>query len=275
MALYVVGDLQGCVDELNQLLDKVAFNPDRDQLWCVGDIVARGPSSLACLERLKQLGDAAQIVLGNHDLNLLAVLLGVRSAQPADRLEQLLELSPTEKSQWIDWLRHQPLLLRQHDLVMTHAGIYPWWTVPEAEAFAAEVEQQLQQLNHDELKLWLEQMYGNTPNKWSAQLQGAERTRFIVNAFTRMRYVNQQGELDFACKLPPNAAQAESPQLTPWFERWPHTEDTLIFGHWAALRGVTHREDVIGLDTGCVWGHELTLMRWPERQRYQQQQLSR
>lgn len=274
MAHYIVGDLQGCATELKQLLAQVNFNPKLDSLWCVGDLVARGPASLECLQVIRDLGNAAKVVLGNHDLNLLAVILGVRSAHPSDRLQAILDLPKTEQLEWLDWLRQQPLMRQHQNLVISHAGVYPWWSIAKAQALALEVENQLQQADHAELTELFEKMYGNTPNRWDDDLTGVERTRFIINAFTRMRYVEADGALNFSFKGPPHSRHRPQ-QLVPWFELWPVTEQTLVFGHWAALHGETLRDDVIGLDTGCVWGQQLTLMRWPDGQRYQAEAIVR
>ncbi len=268
MARYIVGDIQGCLRELKLLLHQVEFNPKFDELWCVGDIVGRGPDSLGCLKLLRQLGQAVKIVLGNHDLNLLAVLCGVRKAHPSDQLESILALPEAERNDWIQWLVQQPLLLRSSDqLVMTHAGIYPWWSITEAEALANEVSQQLQAAWHEQqLPSVLKQMYGDGPEQWHASLTGAERLRFIINAFTRMRYCYADSRLELKTKTAPHSLPADS-ELVPWFEFWNPTAETLVFGHWAALHGNTARDDVLGLDTGCVWGEKMTMMRWPNRQR--------
>lgn len=268
MARYIVGDIQGCAAQLIQALEKVKFNQQYDELWCVGDLVGRGPSSLRTLEIIRDLGDAAKIVLGNHDLNLLAVLMNVREADPRDKLTALLALPPAKKQQWIEWLVHQPLLRRSDDnLVMTHAGIYPWWSIDAAQQYANEVSQALQTAWRNEtLAEFLNKMYGNQPTQWHNELVGDERIRFIINAFTRMRFCDHQGHLDFSIKLSPDDSQVPA-HLVPWFELWDIEETTLVFGHWAALMGQTMRDDVIGLDTGCVWDEHLTLLHWPSGQR--------
>lgn len=275
MALYLVGDVQGCYAELNQLLDRVSFNPRFDQLWAVGDLVARGPDSLAVLNLFQQLGPAAQTVLGNHDLHLLSILSGVKRAKPADQLEPILALPVSQREQLLDWLCQRPLLLQQPQLLVSHAGIYPWWSVEQALDYAHEVQLSLQQAwQRQTLADWLTTMYGNEPAQWHDGLHRDERIRFIINAFTRMRFCYPDGRLDFNAKEQPTAA-ALSSGLIPWFELWQPSEQRLVFGHWAALAGATGRDDVIGLDTGCVWGQHLTLWRWPDGQSWQQPALGR
>lgn len=269
MTRYIVGDIQGCASELRQLLDKASFKPSYDELWCVGDIIARGPESLEALQLIRSLGSAARCVLGNHDLNLLAVLCGVRKANPADKLDAILALSEDEQRELIHWFCQQPLLRESYDLVMTHAGIYPWWSLTEAANYADEVSRQLREACADDnLASWLTEMYGNEPARWSDKLTGADRTRFIINAFTRMRFCHHDGRLDFSAKGGPETDHHSD--LIPWFELAPITDKSLVFGHWAALEGQTGRDDVIGLDTGCVWGNEMTLLRWPDGRRYKQ-----
>lgn len=268
MARYLVGDLQGCVTQLEQLLAQVQFDPIRDELWCVGDLVARGPDSLDCLRLCRQLGSAFKAVLGNHDLNLLALLIGVRQANPKDRLGAILDLSATERQRWLEFLIQLPLMRMTDDLVMTHAGIFPGWQLCEAQAYADEVSTSLRSAYADgTLAEWLTTMYGNEPACWSENLRGAERLRFMINAFTRMRFLTTNDCLNLSVKEAPSK-QLRAQGLRPWFEAWPSSEMTLVFGHWAALQGRTERADVIGLDTGCVWGEHMTLMRWPDRQRW-------
>ncbi|RWU09023.1 symmetrical bis(5'-nucleosyl)-tetraphosphatase [Pseudidiomarina gelatinasegens] len=267
MARYLVGDIQGCAEQVSKVLEQASFNPKFDELWCVGDLVGRGPASLRSLEIVRELGASAHIVLGNHDLNLLAVLCGVREADPKDKLGAILALTDAEKRDWIGWLVQQPLLLRSNDnLVMTHAGIYPWWTIDQAENYANEVSTALQTAwTNDQLPGFLQSMYGNEPSQWTDDLQGDERIRFIINAFTRMRFCDTGGHLNFSVKTAPNDPNVPE-HLVPWFELWDVSDTTLVFGHWAALMGNTQRDDVIALDTGCVWGEHLTLMQWPNGQ---------
>lgn len=259
MSTYLVGDIQGCFDDLTQLLDQAGFNPACDELWLTGDLVARGPQSLETLRFVKSLGDRATTVLGNHDLHLLAVAEGIAKNKPKDKLQPLLDAP--DRDELLHWLRHQPLLAEHphHDFVMSHAGIPPQWDLSQSRDAAREVEQCLQSDRY----LWLlENMYGNGPDTWQPTLHGIERYRYIINAFTRMRFCYPDGRLDMACKLAP--AQIDHHELLPWFSL-PRQAigKTMIFGHWAALMG--HQdEQVIGLDTGCVWGNSLTLLRWDD-----------
>jgi len=272
MSIYVVGDLQGCYRELEQLLQRVSFDAHQDTLYLVGDLVARGPDSRKALELVIELGSSAKTVLGNHDLNLLAILLGLRDANPNDRLDAIVAAPKPQQQRWIDWLRQQPLLLESPadttPFVVSHAGIYPWWTIAEAKQYAAEVSTELQS---DRLLPLLSNMYGNKPAHWHSSLAGFDRYRFIVNAFTRMRYCTAEGMLDLTAKGDPH--KESSDRVKPWFNWWKPSATTVIFGHWAALQGKTKRADVIGLDTGCVWGEHLTLMRWPQQQLHQQSAL--
>lgn len=269
MSRYIVGDIQGCATELKLLLQQVGFDPSFDQLWCVGDLVGRGPDSLACLQFLHDLGSSAKVVLGNHDLNLMAILAGVRAAHPSDKLDAIVALPQLEQQHWLAWLVQQPLMLTSNDgLVMSHAGIYPWWSLAEAQDYADETSAALQQAwQQQQLGEWLASMYGNEPNRWHPDLSGADRHRFIINALTRMRYCRvppsyDYGELELTCKTAPQQQRHPS-DLVPWYELTEVTDNCLVFGHWAALMGQTQRDDVIGLDTGCVWGNQLTLLRWP------------
>lgn len=258
MALYVVGDIHGCIDELKLLLRKVAFDPDVDQLWSVGDLVGRGLHSKQVLQFVDALGPAFRCVLGNHDLHLLSVLCGVKPANPTDNTE-LIHQGP-ERDYWVAWLRRQPLMLQhtEHKLAMVHAGIYPQWSVKQAQELANEASLILQQ---DTFTEYLGAMYHNEPHAWSDKLTGHARFRFIINAFTRMRFCTQTNpdqpiELDLSIKH--NPAAAPNP-LQPWFNFWQRRPITIVFGHWAALNGDSQRQDVRALDTGCVWGNQLTL----------------
>jgi len=264
MAIYFVGDIQGCYDELRQLLDLAQFDPQQDQLWLTGDLVARGPKSLETMRFVKSLGSAAQTVLGNHDLHLLAVAEGIVHPKKKDHLELLLDAP--DAAELLDWLRHRPLLCEHQgfDLVMVHAGVSPQWTLQQACHLANEVEKQLAADNYHAL---LAHMYGNDPDHWNDQLQGMDRWRFIINCFTRMRYCYPDGSLELSFKLGPDANT--NPNLKPWYEvAGCHLEKktTILFGHWAALMGHASHPRVIALDTGCVWGHSLTMLRWPDRQ---------
>jgi bis(5'-nucleosyl)-tetraphosphatase (symmetrical) len=256
MALYAIGDLQGCAAEFDALLRKIAFRPSRDTLWLVGDLVNRGPDSLAVLRRVIGLGRSAITVLGNHDLHLLATVAGRRELSPADTFHDVLEAPDADRL--IDWLRHRPLL--HYDAaakrVLVHAGIPPPWTVREARTRAHEIETLLRG------RRWrhaLRAMYGNEPAAWSPKLDREERRRYTINALTRMRYCDRRGRLDLRWSGPPGTQEKG---LLPWFDvpRRQATDVHVIFGHWAAL-GLLRRADVTAVDTGCAWGNRLTAVR--------------
>lgn len=263
MSTYLIGDVHGCYDELRALLQQVDFNSEQDTLWLTGDLVARGPGSLEVLRYVKSLGDAVRLVLGNHDLHLLAVYAGISRNKPKDRLTPLLEADDADEL--INWLRRQPLLQvdEEKKLVMGHAGITPQWDIETAKKCAREVEAVLAS---DSYPLFLDAMYGDMPNNWSEDLTGLARLRFSTNALTRMRYCFPNGQLDMICKDAPESAL---PPLKPWFNiAGPVARDyTIVFGHWASLEGKGTPEGIIGLDTGCCWGGTLTLLHW-ETQRY-------
>lgn len=268
MANYIVGDIQGCYDELVRLLETVHFEKGQDTLWLAGDLVARGPKSLETLRLIYELGDSAKTVLGNHDLHLLAVSLGIHRVKDRDKTAPIF--TAPDKTRLLDWLRHQPLLLEHPDFVLCHAGISPEWDLATAREAAREVEQQLQ---GDNWRWLIENMYENQPDTWKKTLTGLDRYRYIINAYTRMRFCAPNGALDMKCKLPPK--EVHSDDLIPWFllpNRKP-VEKTIIFGHWAALEGYTGKA-VIGLDTGCVWGGTLTMLRWEDQQYFVQPALS-
>ncbi|MDP5293741.1 symmetrical bis(5'-nucleosyl)-tetraphosphatase [Oceanimonas sp. CHS3-5] len=262
MATYIVGDLQGCLSELNRLLAEVGFTPSRDQLWLTGDLVARGPDSLGCLRRIMALGDAATTVLGNHDLHLLAVASGLRTPKKADKIHDILHAA--DQADLLYWLRQQPLLAEhpEHGFVMTHAGIPPQWTVEQAREAAREAEAELHSAHYlDRLR----DMYGNEPTAWRDDLNNLDRLRFTINAFTRMRLCHADGRLDFDYKEGLKNAPAD---LQPWFDlRGDHQDPPLVFGHWAALEGHCDRPGIHALDTGCVWGGSLTLLCWDTHER--------
>lgn len=269
MATYFVGDIQGCFDELLLLLERVKFNKDQDQLWLTGDLVARGPKSLETLRFVKSLGESATVILGNHDLHLLAVSQGLASVKKRDKTEPIL-LAP-DGDELIQWLRHQPLLAinEKHNVVMTHAGISPQWDMDTAIACAQEIEQLLR----SEQWLWLlKNMYQNQPTQWNAKLTGMDRYCYIINAFTRMRFCTNDGILDMEHKNDPK--KETNSALLPLFDvpnKKPLSHQ-VIFGHWAALMGY-ESDYVIALDTGCVWGEHLTLYRIDDRQYFTQKSL--
>ncbi|WP_299084530.1 symmetrical bis(5'-nucleosyl)-tetraphosphatase [uncultured Paraglaciecola sp.] len=256
MATYIVGDIQGCLSGLKRLLKKVAFTAKKDRLIAVGDLIGRGPQPLDTLNYLHSLGSSFDTVLGNHDLHLLAIYAGIRQAKSSDKLDTLID-SPKFKSH-ISWLRTKPLaLMANPDTLITHAGLYPLWSVKKALKLSQEVSDQLQA---KDWKVFLSEMYGNQPSIWHKSLSGTTRLRFIVNAMTRMRYIENQDALDFQCKAPPELAPEG---LTPWFNvtnKKLKASQKVVFGHWAALHGNTHNQQFCGLDTGYVWGNSMTLM---------------
>ncbi|MCM2681297.1 symmetrical bis(5'-nucleosyl)-tetraphosphatase [Echinimonas agarilytica] len=262
MALYIVGDIQGCLDELQLLLERVKFS-DSDTLWLCGDLVARGPRSLDTLRWVKQHKNT-KTVLGNHDLHLLAVSEGIHPVKVKDRTAPIFEAQ--DRAELLTWLRQQPLLLTHshYPIIMSHAGIYPEWTLEQAAFLAAEVEQKL---SSDRYLSLLTSMYGNHPNVWHDDLVGCERDRFIINAFTRMRFCYPDGKLDFDAKENP---QQTVNNLLPWYilrqQRFPNETATKLFGHWAALMGKTNSPDYVALDTGCVWGNHMSLLHWEAQQ---------
>jgi len=256
MALYAIGDVQGCDRELGALLDAIEFSRDRDRLWFVGDLVNRGPDSLGVLRRIRALGDAAVTVLGNHDLHFLAVALGCARTRGGDTLNELL--NARDRGALTDWLISRPLVHDDADrrLLLLHAGLPPQWDLPTAIACAREFEQALQRAP----ERLFDRMYGDSPDLWSADLDGAQRLRFIVNCLTRLRYVDGEGRLALGVKSAPD--KTRSATLIPWFDAadasWRGTR--MVFGHWSTL-GFFRNRDVIGLDTGCVWGGRLTALR--------------
>ncbi|WP_264877768.1 symmetrical bis(5'-nucleosyl)-tetraphosphatase [Vibrio agarivorans] len=266
-ANYIVGDIQGCHDELLLLLDKVNFNPTTDKLWIAGDLVARGPKSLDTLRFAYQHRESVQIVLGNHDLHLLAVSLGVKRVKDKDRTAPIFDAP--DRDELLQWLRCQPLLAEHPEFVMSHAGIPPCWDLDTARSQARHVESILQS---DRFAWLMENMYQNQPDQWQTDLDGLDRIIYTINGLTRMRFVTSDGRLDMDCKLPPQELAESS--LMPWFD-WPNREPInkgVIFGHWAALQGY-QKNGVYGLDTGCVWGGELTLLHWETQKTYTQSAL--
>ena len=251
---YLIGDLQGCCDAFDRLCAELQFSPSRDRLWVLGDLVNRGPQSLQTLRRLRDLRDAATCLLGNHDLHLLAVAEGLRPEHPSDTLRDILE--DPERDAWIDWVRQRPLAAEAHGWLLVHAGVVPQWNRTDTLALAGEVAQMLR---GPDLRAFLRVMYGNEPARWDAALQGADRWRFVINVLTRIRFCTADGTLDFKVK---ESAAAAPPGLTPWFDApGRRTAGTPIaFGHWSTL-GLVSRPDLLALDTGCVWGGQLTAVR--------------
>lgn len=266
MATYFVGDLQGCYDELQALLEKVQFNEHEDKLYLAGDLVARGDKSLQCLRLVKALGNSAQTVLGNHDLHLIATKAGVRKPKDRDHIAPILTASDSDEL--IHWLRQQPLCvhLAEQNIVLSHGGISPQWDLATALNCAEEVQKYLQSDDYEEL---LVKMYALKPNFWRKDLTGFERLVYIINAFTRMRYCFSDGRLELKSTMTPSSAPKD---LYPWFELSNplYKNMNIIFGHWSSLRGYQTPTHIYALDTGCVWGGELTMLRWEDGQKFSQ-----
>ncbi len=252
--LYFIGDVQGCAQALRRLLAEIDFSPSRDRIVVLGDLVNRGPSSLAVLQTLAPLANAATCLLGNHDLHLLAVAHGVRPAHRSDTLDDILR-SP-DRAAWIDWVRAQPLAHLEAGWLCVHAGVPPQWSTAQTLALAGEVQALLR---GPDLPGFLRVMYGNQPDTWSDGLAGDDRHRFVVNALTRMRFCTAEGRLDFKTK---EGAGAAPPGHHPWFDAPGRRTagQPMAFGHWSTL-GLVNRPDVLALDTGCVWGGALTAVR--------------
>lgn len=255
MAIYAIGDIQGCFQSLQRLLEKIKFDPNSDQLWFAGDLVNRGPQSLDTLRFIKSLGESAICVLGNHDLHLLALATGSSSKKHPTLMDVL---HADDRRELLGWLRHQPLMHYDPDLgtALVHAGIPPQWKMKSALKRAAEVEAILRSRKYPG---FLKHMYGNKPDQWSKTLSGHARLRYIVNAFTRMRYCDQNGRLNFRYNQRPGK---QPKNLYPWFElpRKHPLKTRIIFGHWSTL-GYVQQDNFVSLDSGCVWGRRLTAVR--------------
>ena len=259
MALYCIGDIQGCDDAFAQLLQTVDFSASRDTLYVLGDLVNRGPKSAEVLRRCMQAGDSMRALLGNHDLHLLAASQGLRRQSKRDTLAQVLD-APDHMT-LLDWLRQQPLA-RLHtnaqgeNLLMVHAGVLPQWSLQQAMALNQEVQAVLQS---PDFARFLQNMYGNLPDRWSADLQGDDRLRCIVNAFTRLRFCSAGGVMDFESA---ESADQAPEGLMPWFDvpGRATVATAMAFGHWSTL-GHINRQNLMAMDTGCVWGGCLSMMR--------------
>jgi bis(5'-nucleosyl)-tetraphosphatase (symmetrical) len=258
MPTYAIGDLQGCGQQLDALLALIDQETPNAKIIFLGDLVNRGPQSLATLRKVKALGDRAQTVLGNHDLHLLAASHGIRKLHPSDTVNDIL--SAPDREELLDWLRHRPLAIMHEQHLLLHAGVLPQWSATQALSLAQEVEAVLQS---DQWVDFLHQMYGNTPAKWEPQLSGYDRLRCIVNALTRLRFCTADGTMEFTIK----ESSAEAPEgYMPWFavpDRQSQ-DTTVVFGHWSTL-GLTLAPNLISLDTGCVWGGKLSAMRLSDR----------
>jgi len=262
MSTYAIGDLQGCGQQLHHLLTLIDQNTPDAKLVFVGDLVNRGPQSLATLRQLRALGNRAKVILGNHDLHLLAVSQGIRAQHGTDTLDDVL--NAPDRDELIDWLRHRPLALLEENHLFFHAGVLPQWDAQKTIALAREVGAMLSGPNWVD---FLRHMYGNQPAHWSDELQGYDRLRCIVNTLTRIRFCTPDGGIDFSIKEGLSAAPAG---YVPWFDM-PGRKTaniTCVFGHWASL-GLTLRPNLLGLDTGCVWGGKLTAVRLEDRALFQ------
>lgn len=259
MTTYAIGDVQGCYDPLRRLLDKINFDPLKDQLWFAGDLINRGPQSLETLRFIVSLGASAHSVLGNHECHFLASARGHKKPHRTDTFDDILNAHDAE--QLIDWVRSRPFLHQDTVLgyTMIHAGLPPQWSLNEAKRYANELETVFKGDLFDD---FLAHMYGNKPDQWQTALSGHARLRFIINCFTRLRFCDAQGRLDFNEK----SAPPESPaHLMPWFEvpNRQTAHDKLIFGHWSTL-GLNFKNNTICLDTGCLWGGQLSAIKLNE-----------
>jgi bis(5'-nucleosyl)-tetraphosphatase (symmetrical) len=262
VAIYAVGDLQGCFEPLERLLATIAFDRKRDRLWFVGDLVNRGPDSLACLRFVRDLGAAAIAVLGNHDIHLMCVAEGVERARKRDTLDEVL--AAPDRAELLAWLRARPLMHVEGRFALVHAGLLPPWSVAKAHALAAEVEAELRGPAYRD---FLARLYGDEPDRWSDGLAGMDRLRVIVNAMTRLRVCDAAGAMALEFKGEPGEA---SEGWTPWFDMpgRKSADHAIVCGHWSAL-GVCTRADLLSLDSGCVWGRGLTAVRLEDRALFQ------
>ncbi|MFI3138071.1 MAG: symmetrical bis(5'-nucleosyl)-tetraphosphatase [Methylococcaceae bacterium] len=254
MSVYAIGDIQGCYEDLLRLLDVIAFDSTQDTLWFAGDLVNRGPQSLQTLRFVKSLGDAAIVVLGNHDLHLLAAFCQDKKSDKKNSLHQVLDAPDCEEL--MHWLRRRPLFHHEHGYCLLHAGLPPQWDFAKTVKMAQKAEAALRGVGYRD---FLKQMYGDKPNRWSPKLKGMGQLRFVVNCFTRLRYCEKDGSLDFDCSSAPGT---QPPQLTPWFQM-PQRKSIamqIIFGHWSSL-GYYAGDNCYAIDTGCLWGGQLTALK--------------
>jgi bis(5'-nucleosyl)-tetraphosphatase (symmetrical) len=269
MPIYAIGDIQGCYDELQRLLEKIRFDPSRDKLWLAGDLVNRGPKSLQVLRFVKSLGDRAVSVLGNHDLHLLALSQGNRSHSKYGTLKDILEAP--DSHELIEWLRHRPMMVHhpKKGYSMVHAGLPPQWDLATAMACARELENVLRGPGFAE---FCQVMYGDQPDIWSEELDGMDRLRFITNCFTRLRYCTRDGHISLDEKGPP---EAQGNGVIPWFEApgRQSKEERIVFGHWSTL-GYHQKAGICCLDSGCFWGGKLTALRLRKRKPAEAYQVS-
>jgi bis(5'-nucleosyl)-tetraphosphatase (symmetrical) len=266
MAIYAIGDIQGCADSMEALVARLPLRPGKDQLWFVGDLVNRGPKSERTLRLLMAAGRHAVSVLGNHDLHLLAIASGARAPQPSDTVSALLKAP--DASTLIDWVRSRPLAHAQSHRLMVHAGVLPQWTLDKTLRLANEVSKRLRSAHWID---FMHELYGNSPAHWADGLKGQDRLRVIVNALTRIRYLNQDGSMEFKNKLSPKASPRD---LIPWFlaPKRKTAKQQIVFGHWSTL-GLINSPRLLAIDTGCVWGRSLTAVRLEDRKIFRQKSL--
>jgi len=262
MATIAIGDVQGCYDQLMRLLESAGYDERRDRLWFVGDLVNRGPQSLATVRFVKSLGERAVTVLGNHDLSLFVIAEGLTKPHIGDTFDEVL--AAPDREELLAWMRQQKMMHAEGGYAMVHAGLLPQWSISQALALAREVEAALGGPDHRE---FLRNLYGNEPARWRDELAGYDRLRIIVNAMSRMRLVSADGTMEFGHKL----GLAKLPAgYMPWYDVPGRASrgSAVIFGHWAAL-GLVLRDDVVCLDTGCVWGRGLSALRLEDRRLFQ------
>ena len=262
MATYAIGDVQGCMRELDALLAQCAFDAGRDRLWFVGDLVNRGPASLEVLRFVRDLGERAITVLGNHDLHLLCLAHGAARPRPDDTLEAVL--AAPDRDELLGWLRTRQMLHSEDGHVLVHAGLLPQWDLPTAIALAGEVQEALRGPGY---AAFLARLYGSEPSAWNDALAGADRTRVVVNAMTRMRFCSDAGVMEFRAK---GGVDATPAGYRPWFDvpGRKTAATTIVCGHWSAL-GLRIAPNLLALDTGCVWGGALSAVRLEDRQLFQ------
>ncbi|CAL4320015.1 bis(5'-nucleosyl)-tetraphosphatase (symmetrical) ApaH [Buchnera aphidicola] len=261
MSTYFISDIHGCYKELKLILKKVLFNVKKDYLWIAGDLVSRGPHSLKVIRYIFSLKERVQIVLGNHDLNLIAVHSGIKERKKTDFFDEFL--SAQDSSELINWLRSQSVLKidEKRKIIMVHAGISPQWDIKTAKKCALEIERCLSSKNYS---LFLKSIYKNEINYWTNNLKKLDRLRYSINAFTRMRYCYTDSRLNLFCKKSPNLVKYP---LVPWYKLLCNFEKeySVFFGHWSSLRGIKVPQPFFPLDNGCCWGGELTIFRWEDK----------
>ncbi|MDR2243936.1 MAG: symmetrical bis(5'-nucleosyl)-tetraphosphatase [Burkholderiales bacterium] len=265
MSSYVVGDIQGCHSELCRLLDMIGFSPKHDRLWCVGDLVNRGPASANVLRELMALGDSAQSVLGNHDFHLLLIAAGFQKPGRRDHLDDVL--SAKDRDAMLDWLRHRPLAIRFDNYLLVHAGVIPAWGADDVLRYAHEVETVLHSRDRNIVLHFLQHLYGNAPERWNNRLRGQGRLRTIVNICARLRFCAEDGTMNFSEK---GSRDDPPPDMRPWFafESRRTRNVTVLCGHWSML-GLSLMPNVLALDSGCLWGGMLTAVRLEDRRVFQ------